>query len=390
MVPSNQKDSCERSMDHTCSTDKTELSSNIVIEALRTEHEKEQIIAIAKEAFPLFHSIFVKTTPHTLVAKHNGDIVGGVIMEILDRNCTGNGKGNVGIISWLFTSQSSRGLGAGQSLVVSAVEYLESLECDTIVTVIDGYNTSSSKIFSHNGFKLNTNTNVLINLGFKDYFRLWAELQYYFELGHFLWVKGIEPSKEESSGFGLAWVSNIAIVSLAFISGFGLSYGLENVQYPIIALLIFLIYRYLPLKLITLLKNEKWVYRGWHNGYPLSSVIALVFGTYLPMTGAQYPATHKWSYKGKLDSIGIGYSISATLMLVTLSLLLLYPGFVPEILWNSMFLIGISFLLFDILFIFTPFQFYAGKRIFEYNKWFWALFAVIALMIIQRYFAIFL
>ncbi|WP_048815547.1 GNAT family N-acetyltransferase [Methanosalsum zhilinae] len=352
-------------------------NQKLVIEKLSLESDRKKLKKLGRESFPYLHGIFLDTTPHTLLARYNGEIAGAIVMKLAEITP----DENVGIISWLFTSGDVRGAGIGEKLVREGMEYLKSKNCSAIVTAVDGYNTSSSKIFANNGYVIQNGTTLINRYGFKGYLRVWTKLKYYSEIGHFLWVYGL-PEPENSSGPITSWLANLTIISIAFVVSYGHIQELANLYYVILAGILFMSFRYIPLKILTMIKSEQWIYRGWHNGYLLSLIVAIIFGAFFPMPGAQYPENIKWSYRDKIQYLGTAYIVSSLLMVSTLGIVLAFPGLFSVGFIHSILFVGISFLIFDILLIMAPFQCYMGRRVYDFSRISWIGIAAIAIIVL--------
>ncbi len=359
------------------SSDYNNPGQKLVIEKLSLESDRKKLKELGRKSFPYLHGIFLDTTPHTLLARYNGEIAGAIVMKLVEVTP----DENVGIISWLFTSGDVRGAGIGEKLVREGMEYLKSKKCSAIVTAVDGYNTSSSKIFANNGYVIQNGKNLINKYGLKGYLRVWTKLKYYSEIGHFLWVYGL-PEPEKRSAPITSWLANLAIISIAFVVSYGHIQELANLYYVIFAGSLFLAFRYIPLKVLTLIKKEQWIYRGWHNGYLLSLIIAVIFGAFFPMPGAQYPENVKWSYRDKIQYLGPAYIVSSLLMVSTLGIVLTFPDLLSGGFIHSILFVGISFLIFDILLIMAPFQCYMGRRVYDFSRISWIGIAAIAIIIL--------
>ncbi|MBN1316099.1 MAG: GNAT family N-acetyltransferase, partial [Anaerolineales bacterium] len=112
--------------------------------------EKPAVRKIMQQAFPLVLQWFFSWTPNVLVAERDGELLGAVVFKLFSLP----GKREGGLIDWVFTAPEVRGLGLGQRLVEAALEFFDEQGCDEVMACVEGYNTSSSKIFARRGFSI--------------------------------------------------------------------------------------------------------------------------------------------------------------------------------------------------------------------------------------------
>jgi len=91
----------------------TNSQENIHIRLMKAGEEKS-VLNIMRRAFPLFMRVtfsenMVRSAEKVLVACADGEIKGGVILKTFKLP----GGGNGGVVDWIFTDPSGRGLGLG-------------------------------------------------------------------------------------------------------------------------------------------------------------------------------------------------------------------------------------------------------------------------------------
>ena len=121
----------------------------IYIRPMRAE-EKRDVGAIMRRSFELTQQLFFSWSSDVLVAEQDGKLLGAVVLKMFP--LPGDRKG--GLIAWVFTAPEARGTGAGQRLIEAALKFLEEQDCDELMACVEGYNSSSSKLFATRGFSI--------------------------------------------------------------------------------------------------------------------------------------------------------------------------------------------------------------------------------------------
>jgi len=356
------------------------------------EAASERVVELGRDVFHPLYRRAIERTDHMLCARLDGEIAGGLIMEVHSTSTE-----RVGIVSWLFTAEEARGHGVGTRLVAEGLSYLRAHGCAHVVTDIEGHNTSSSTLFARAGFEQTTSTRLVRHVGLRNTLTTWRELVYYTDFGHFLWYGRLgdpEPPSEPPSGdterrrsgvgFGSlfrSWSLNLAVLALAFV---GLS-GVFQASIPVaelvtvvgVGVVVFLV-RETPIAVLAGFDSEPWRYRGWLNGVPMSVGVGLVFGAFFPMLGSLYPRSSEWTYREKRRLFGIGATVSTgllTVLLVATQPLELAPVDGVPIASVAPFVI-VPFLVVDHLLFFTPFRCYRGGRVYDWNRTVWLVLTV--------------
>ena len=117
--------------------------SNFLVRNMNKE-EKKQVRKLVWRCFPVTEAWPFRFTPHVLVVEHKEKIVGAVVLRLF--KLPKNKKG--GFVEYIMTDSEVRGMGFGQKLVESSLEYFEKQGVDEMMTQIKPDNTSSSKMFS--------------------------------------------------------------------------------------------------------------------------------------------------------------------------------------------------------------------------------------------------
>jgi hypothetical protein len=92
-------------------------------------------------------------------------------------------------------------MGTGQKLIEAALHFFEDKECDEIMACVEGFNTSSSKLFSTRGFSILSPGQQFQRYGIRI-LPLWVRISHYIDIGHFLWVR---PRTKQPDNPALQW-----------------------------------------------------------------------------------------------------------------------------------------------------------------------------------------
>ena len=344
--------------------------------------EKPAVHAVMRQAFPLIQQWFFSWSPHVLVAEREGELLGAIVLKLyaLPKDRKG------GLVSWVFTAPQARGLKLGQRLTEAGFDFFEQEGCDEILACVEGFNTSSSKIFATRGFRM---------LSFVEQLRryrtgivsLWWQIFHFIDIGHFLWAR---PGSERANSQWGMWLgsllTNVLVASLALWRGNGFrTIGLSPVVLSLILLAVFAL-RTLGMQLAACVQGMKIQYRAWESGFPLSILIAAAAGSYFPMPGGVYPFSYKWSY-GKDQAAHAKIALAGVLPILLLAwtawALLRFGGLPPvaEVPIRLMQHILKPLALFDIALPFFPFVSFNGRRIWDWNKLLWGILTVTAVAV---------
>lgn len=344
--------------------------------------EKPAVKAIMRQSFPLVQQWFFSWSKHVLVADREGELLGAIVLKLYDLPEERKG----GLVSWVFIAPAARGLRLGQRLVEAGLDFFEREGCDEVTACVEGFNTSSSKIFATRGFEL---------LSFADQVRrygtgilgLWWKIFHFVDIGHFVWARPAEESKNSPWAIWLgSLLVNALVASLAMWRGNGFAPLGGTPVAMFIVLLVALGLRTLAMQLAARAQGMKVQFRPWESGFFLSVGIALAGGGYFPMPGAVYPTTYRWSYsKDQTAHARIALAgVLPTLVLVwVVWAMLRFGGFSPVVevpLSVAQFILK-PLALFDIALPFFPFVSFNGRRIWDWNKAVWVVLAAAAVVV---------
>ena len=191
---------------------------DVHIRPMRAE-EKQDVSAIMRRSFELTQQWFFSWSSDVLVAERDGKLLGAVVLKMF--SLPGGRKG--GLIAWVFTAPEARGTGAGQRLIKVAFEFLEEQGCDELMACVEGYNSSSSKLFATRDFSILSPGEQFRRYGLGA-LSMWIHTFHYIDIGHFLWVRPAarQPDNPTMQWWG-NWLANVLVSLLALWrqSGFG-------------------------------------------------------------------------------------------------------------------------------------------------------------------------
>ena len=182
----------------------------IYIRPMRAE-EKRDVGAIMRRSFELTQQLFFSWSSDVLVAEQDGKLLGAVVLKMFP--LPGDRKG--GLIAWVFTAPEARGTGAGQRLIEAALKFLEEQDCDELMACVEGYNSSSSKLFATRGFSILSPGEQFRRYGMGAC-AMWIHTFHYIDVGHFLWMRpaAAQPDNPAMQWWG-NWLANVLIYLLA-------------------------------------------------------------------------------------------------------------------------------------------------------------------------------
>ncbi|WP_299492316.1 GNAT family N-acetyltransferase [Acaryochloris sp. IP29b_bin.137] len=357
--------------------------SDAIVRPMRDD-ERQNVHALMRRAFPLLDQWAFSWTPYVLVAEQGGQLQGAIVLKLftLPRNR------QAGSIAWVFTAPEVRGQGFGQRLIEAGINFFEQQGCDQILTTVEGFNTSSSKLFATRGFKILPPEDQFRRYGLATLV-VWAKLSHYFDLGHFLWARPVAPAVDSPS---LQWWSTITANSLIGLlmlwraSGFRAFHPEMWLVLPGIFLVLFGL-RHLGMWLTAHRQGLTVRFRTWESGFLLSIAITLLFpGAIFPIPGSLYPITHQWRYRDLLPQLG-WMAVAGTLPVLILVWGVWVLGELNEPLpyvraWlEAVLLVGKPLVLFDIAMPFFPFVSFNGRRLWDWNKTVWGILAMATITI---------
>ena len=346
------------------------------------DDERRNVRAIMRRAFPLFDQWAFSWTPNVLVAEQGGQLLGAIVLKLFalprDRKA--------GSVAWVFTAPEVRGRGLGQRLVEAGINFFEQQGCDQILATVEGFNTSSSKLFATRGFKILSPGAQFQCYGLAT-FIVWTKLSHYFDLGHFLWARPVSPAVDSPP---LQWWGTIAansLIGLLMLWRFKSFRAINPAMWLVlpVTLLVLFSLRYLGMWLTAYSQGLTVRFRAWESGFLLSTAIALIFpGAMYPIPGNLYPTTHQWRYRDLLPQLG-WMALAGTLpvLIVVWGASILIQLSVPSPYLRTgleaILLVGKPLVLFDIAMPFFPFVSFNGRRLWDWNKIVWGVLTTAAI-----------
>lgn len=355
------------------------VDGDIGVRSMR-EGEEAAVRRVMRRAFPPPAWLIFSLSQDVLVAERAGRIVGGVVLDLFSIR---NGL-QVGFVSWIFTDPDVQGLGAGQALTEAALEVFTARGVDEISACVEGYNTSSSKLFSTRGFSILSLGEQLRRYGW-GIFRYWWHAWHFVDVGHFLWARPGEVRLDSPwlQWWG-TWLANVGMVWLAFARRQAFqAFDVELLWVAPLALLTLFGLRTLAMWAAAKAQGLEVRYRAWESSAPLALGIAAVFGGLFLFPGSFYPPGDRWTYRDVLPKLGLMALAGslATLMCGWGAWAAFYLGIVSPALASplaSLANLGAYLGLFDTLIAFFPFVSFNGRRLWDWNRLAWAALSLVA------------
>jgi L-amino acid N-acyltransferase YncA len=345
--------------------------------------EKKAVGAIMRRAFAPTQQLFFSWKGHVLVAEHSGQLLGATVLETFA--LSGGRKG--GIVLWIFTDPAIHGRGAGQALTEAAIAYFEAEGCTDMFACVEGFNTSSSKLFATRGFGILSPGAQFRRYGWGT-FAMWFHTFHFMDVGHFLWTRppAAHPDSPVLQWWGVL-LMNAVLVWLALWRQHG--FQTFNPLYLVIVplcLLLFLGARSLAMLGAAKAQGLALRYRAWESGFPLGVVIALALSGLYPNPGSFYPATDEWRYREWLPKLG-PVALAGVLPTLLINWGLWAAGRFGDLspnlaLWRGIaMMIGIVLGFLDIVGAFFPLVSYNGRRLWDWKPWLWGVLALAAVAV---------
>ena len=358
--------------------------------SVRRMHEGEEgaVRALAARAFSRLESAFFSPPVHTLVAERDGQLLGAVVPTLFELP----DKRWAGVIVWLMTDPESRSLGVGGRLVEAALEYLKEHDCQEAFACVEGYNTSSSNLFSAHGFTIISPGEQFRRYGLLGTMALWLQtFRFGGDVGHFLWA---HPGATRPDNPRLQWWTGTLVSALIFLLVVwraGLTEGLTLAAIFGTALVVVALFglREVAMRLAARSLGLSVRHRAWEAALPLSAGIALIFGWFLPAPGSVYPQAGTWRYRNLIPKLGPMAFAGASAVLAfgwaawALTRLSEPPPEIYEWL-RAAGRAGQMLALFEVLLPFSIFVSFNGRRVWDWSRPAWSTLAVgtVALLLV--------
>jgi hypothetical protein len=257
------------------------------------------------------------------------------------------------------------------------------------LTFVEGYNTSSSKLFSTRGFAVLSPGQQLRR--YRLWLpRLWIRWKHLMDIGHLVWTRPgpDRPDSPRAQWWGSVVVNMlIALLALWRSGSDGVAAaGVNSAALVAVPLMVglFLGARWAAMRCAAARRGLALRFRAWETGFLVSLVVALVFAFYFPIPGGAYPAGGQWSYRGSLPALGSMAlaGVLPTLLLTGAALGLLWfadlPSDVAGWIGYALF-VAAPLALFDTVMVFFPFISFGGRLIRDWNRPVWFVVAGVAL-----------
>ena len=357
--------------------------SDVNIRPIRDD-DRLKVRSIVRRAFPFLDQCCFEWTPNVLVVERGGQLLGAIVLKLFA--IPHNRK--AGSIAWVVVAPEARGQGWGQRLVEAGLDFLEGQGCDEILTTVEGFNTSSSKLFATRGFGILSPGAQFRRYGLAT-FAVWARLSHYFEFGYFLWAR---PAPLEADSPTLQWWGTIAAnsgIGFLMLWQLGDAEAMEPMMWLVLPPILIVLFglRYLGMWLVARRQGLEVRFRAWESAFPLAIAIALIFGGAMyPIPGGIYPTTNQWRYRDWLPTLGwVAFAGTLPVLLLIwgvwiLSQMNLASPYLRACL-NVTLWLGKPLILFDIAMPFFPFICFNGRRLWDWNKIVWILMAVAAIAV---------
>lgn len=350
---------------------------------------------IASAAFPTPQNKFVTLSDHVLAAQVQGDIAGGVVLNLVDGT-----DGPVGIISWLFTKPDAQGAGVGSRLLESAIEYLRDRNCQAAVAVVHWTNTPSSKLFARRGFERTSSFALARRFGLKQAGLVYARSQHFMNFSCDLWSRKFSSQAHSTESHTLRasertqqtnnestrsqWRSVgrfgetllvHAILLMIVVGGITLGSWDQTVLVAGVVGGLLIAVRLLLYFGATIRDETQWMFWSWGNVYPFAGGIAL-FGGFVPVPGHVAPKQRDWSYETVPPVLGPVAALWGALLLAGLIALVGVGDRLDDAVQQLLQITLTVFVVMDIWLVIWPFNGYNGRLVYDWNRIVWGILAV--------------
>jgi GNAT superfamily N-acetyltransferase len=138
--------------------------------------EEKAVLRIMRRAFPVFmrltfSSAMIRSVEQVLVATVDEEIKGGTLLKTFSLP----GDEKAGVVDWIFTDPSGRGLRLGTSLMDASIAWFDLIGCNQTFAIVEGFNTNSSNLFARRGFSILTFKEQLQRFGLSGLPKVWLK-----------------------------------------------------------------------------------------------------------------------------------------------------------------------------------------------------------------------
>lgn len=344
---------------------------------------------LARRAFPTTQALFVGASTDGYVIDGANGLAAAIVLRVVDLPS----GGRAGFVAWLLTDPDHQGRGLGPKLVRMGLARLEELGCSQILTEIEGHNTASMAVFRKLGFRRIGLRDEVRTFGLAGAAWLRVRTSHLLDPGHDLWLRGTDGTEpSETAQRLLAWGLNgvFAVLALAlagglFGNGAGVAPSAGEMVSLVVAVAVVLGLREAAMRTVARAHGLTVTYRAWQGGVGISAVIAPVFGQLFPLPGSIYPRAPDWRYPDALPALGLaalaGAGSIAGVVALALWVVAILPGGAAATFAAGLLFVGKPLLLFDTVMAFPPFQAFAARRVYEFNRAVWVMAAAVGLVL---------
>ena len=349
--------------------------------------ERGQLRRVMRTCFGWFASLFFDTGKAAFVYDLDGQIAGGITLSSfpIDAERTG------GIVKWLFVLPQARGRGAASALLEHALAWFAEEVCTDLFSCVEGHNTNSSNRFARTGFRI---------LSFCQQVRLygirlplvWFRTFHLTDVGLFLWSRhqddALDPAKQPQVSPSLRHTLHRSIAGMAGTTLILVLAGLlmawrqgQAVTLTTLWHLVVVAVGLMGARMGAMVLTARWyplpvLYRPWETGLLLTVLVPLLSGGVFVAPGGMYPLSRVWSYREWLPKLGpVAVAGAGALLLAGWGLQtvrwVLSPGASGPLVDLALFYVR-AVVLFDVVFVFFPFEGFNGRRILNWRADVWA------------------
>ena len=362
-----------------------------MIELLHTDQTKT-LQPIMKKSFGLFGWFMAfDVGDHTLVYKEDDTILGGIVCGTIQLSKSKK----LGMIKYLFTHPDAQGKGVAKKLFAAAMEHFESSGYAEVAGCVEGHNTASSNLFAKHGFAIRSTSDQWRRYH-KALPKVWFKGNHQIDIGYFWWSKALNdtipntPEDRHAKPLGAWWIQVLfhacLVMLLTLRQGWGFNVHILW-QAPLVSLVLFGL-KFIPMRLAAKRLQFPVVYRYWETGMILAALITLLFSGVFISFGGLYPNQAVWREDKQRQKLFMMTLPSVLVLLVASALsVFLIPVLTPTVsnpLNDLLFVLRfyVPFVAFlDLLFAISLMNGMGGGRIRKVSPLLWAVFLVIAALL---------